>query len=167
MAKDLIVVRHAKSDWSYQVSDIDRPLNERGFEDAPRMGEQLRNRLKQTPDLFVSSPAKRAITTAQIFAKQFEYPAKRILIRPNIYEASHSTLLKEITLLDDTATSVILFGHNPGLSDLVSYLSSNGDLLNLPTCAVVQLHFEVDSWQEISGEMGKLISLAYPSDSRY
>lgn len=167
MAKVLLIIRHAKSDWSFQVSDFDRPLNERGFADAPVMARRL---LTSSPDripqLLISSPAKRAITTAQIFAETLQYPTRNIQISPSIYEASVQELMRIINGLDDAIDRVALFGHNPGLSRLVDYLTDQRDTTHLPTCGIASLQFDAENWLEISGATGVLTSVDYPKDSQ-
>lgn len=166
MAKELFIIRHAKSDWSFQVDDFDRPLNERGFEDAPRMARRLLAS-GRTPQLLVSSPAKRAITTAQIFAEILQYPSRQIQIVPEIYEASVHDLLPVVNHLDNQYERIALFGHNPGLSYFVDYLCGNGGSpLNLPTCAIAVVQLGVDDWAEVSGGNGALENLYYPKDGR-
>lgn len=163
MAKHVFIIRHAKSDWSLGVSDYDRPLNERGFRDAPFMAERLAANPTK-PQLLVSSPAKRALTTAQIFAERLSALSKDIQIEPSIYEASTKTLLELINNMDDQWERIAIFGHNPGLSELASYLSEE-DYLNMPTCAIVHLHFpHANHWSEISGGTGAIIDFWYPKD---
>jgi len=166
MGKTLTVVRHAKSDWSFQVRDIDRPLNDRGFSDAPKMADRLKQRIG-TPDLLVSSPAKRALTTAQLFAEHFAIPTKSIAVLSEIYDASTPTLLQAINGFDNTYDSVVLFGHNPGLSDLVTYLSDTGEIVSLPTCSFAVVQFDNDNWAEITGGLGTLQHLEFPKNALY
>ncbi|MBC7913981.1 MAG: histidine phosphatase family protein, partial [Pyrinomonadaceae bacterium] len=99
--KQLLIVRHAKSDWNTDASsDFDRPLNKRGARDAPEMAERL---LKKhiIPQLIVSSPALRALTTAKYFADVFNIDKKLIQTEPSIYEASATTLLSVVNKLDN------------------------------------------------------------------
>ncbi len=163
MAKHLFIIRHAKSDWTFRVSDFDRPLNERGFKDAPKMAERLVNN-SYLPEFLVSSPAKRALTTAQIFAEILNYPSKKIASEAPLYEATIDDILHVINQLDDNYQRVALFGHNPGLSEIVSYLSGDG-YVDLPTCGIVHLQFDqADQWQEISGGTARILNFIYPRD---
>src|SRR5690606_24009930 len=95
MAKHLFIIRHAKSDWSFEVSDFDRPLNSRGFKNAPKMAERMAEYAIK-PQKLISSPAKRAITTAQIFAELLTIPVNKIKLEPRIYEALPHTFLQII-----------------------------------------------------------------------
>src|SRR5690606_19034691 len=109
MAKHLFIIRHAKSDWSFDVSDYDRPLNSRGFKNAPKMAERMVEYAIRPQEL-ISSPAKRAITTAQIFAEQLAVPVNEIKLEPRVYEALPNTLLQLISELDNRLDCVAFFG---------------------------------------------------------
>lgn len=157
--KKLFIIRHAKSDWSDDsLNDFDRPLNKRGFKNAPFMGKLLKKKSVK-PDFILSSPANRAIETAQIIAKKVGYK-KTISTNPDIYEAESKTLEKIIGDIDDKKKIVFLIGHNPGLSDLISILSKMDE--NIPTCAVVEIGFNTNSWKKISKKNSKVISYEYP-----
>ncbi|MDQ7949833.1 MAG: histidine phosphatase family protein [Pedobacter sp.] len=158
--KQLVLIRHAKSDWgSLELDDFDRPLNKRGKANAPDMGERLAKQ-QIIPDLIVSSPALRAITTANFFANAWEMPSSGIKKEPKIYEASAKTLLGIINNFDNQYDRIALFGHNPGLTDLVNYL--DGHLSNLPTCGVVMLEFPFEDWAMVSADSGKILLYDYP-----
>ncbi|MGV3764013.1 SixA phosphatase family protein [Parapedobacter sp.] len=162
MAKHLFIIRHAKSDWSFDVSDFDRPLNSRGFRNAPKMAKRLADYAIK-PQQLVSSPAKRAITTAQIFAEYLAIPVNEIKLEPRIYEALPNTLLQIINEWDDSVDSVAFFGHNPGLTLLVNYLADE-NVYNLTTSSIVHLRFDdVTEWAAISGGMGTNVWLAEPN----
>lgn len=159
--KQLTLVRHAKSSWKEKgQDDFDRPLNERGKRDAPMMGR----RLAQThiaPDLIVSSPAKRAITTARIIADAIGYTTSNIVLNKMIYEAELKDLFKVINGFDDHAQHVMLFGHNPGLTELTIYLTI-APIDNVPTCGVVRVELAVDTWADVKQGSGTLIEFDYP-----
>ena len=161
MAKQLLLIRHAKSDWgNASLSDFDRPLNKRGKANAPEMAERLMKQ-KIVPQLVVSSPALRALTTAKFFTDTWQMPLKNIQLEPSIYEASVKTLLSVINNLDNKYDKIALFGHNPGFTDFVNYLS-NANIYNVPTCGVVLLEFQADDWAEVSSGTGTLIDFDYP-----
>jgi phosphohistidine phosphatase len=142
--KTLFLVRHAKSSKDDPtLSDKERPLNDRGRRDAPKMGERLAKRDAE-PDLILSSPAVRALTTAQIFAEKLDYKAKNIVVDDRLYATTADDLLEVIHELDDRHKRVMLFGHNPEMSDLARRLSDKiGDM---PTCAVAEFEFDTKSW---------------------
>lgn len=162
MPKKLILVRHAKSDWSVPGQrDFDRELNERGHRDAPRMGKKIAD-MGIKPDVFVSSPAARAKMTAEYFAEQFKVDTANIVYNENIYEASARILMNEVNALDDHWTTVLLFAHNPGFSFFAEYLTK-AEIGDMPTCAVVAIDLEVTSWKEVSGGLGGLVFYEYPT----
>ncbi|BCX04662.1 MAG: phosphohistidine phosphatase SixA [Candidatus Roseilinea sp.] len=145
--KKLILVRHAKSSWDDpSLPDHDRPLNDRGRRDAPKMGERLAKR-GVTPDLILSSSAVRALTTAQIIAEKIGYDRKAIVVDRRIYGAQVSSLLYLIQELDDQYAQVMLFGHNPELTELAHRFSD--EIEDMPTCAVVELTFDVKRWVDV------------------
>ena len=159
--KRLYLVRHAKSSWKdHNLDDFDRPLNKRGQRDAPVMGQRLAVR-NICPDLIVSSPAKRALTTAKIIAREIHYPEKGIVTNESMYEAGSSHLLQVIRELDDLLAQVMLFGHNPSFTILAEELSRKV-FDNIPTCGIVCLDFETESWQGIEAGKGALKFFDYP-----
>lgn len=159
--KTLFLIRHAKSSWAdLEMKDFDRPLNERGKKNAPFMGKWLAKE-KIHPDLIISSPAKRAITTARKIAKEIEYPKDKILQNKNIYEANVNTLLQLVNQIDNQNQIVFLFGHNPGFTDFLNYLTGE-NISNIPTCGITQINFEINDWKEVSKDLGTLIRFEYP-----
>src|SRR6266496_884279 len=140
--KTLFLVRHAKSSRDEpSLPDKDRPLNDRGKRDAPKMGERLAKR-EVTPDLILSSPAKRALETAQIIAKKLDYKLADIVVDERLYATGADDLLQLIHKLGAKPKSVMLFGHNPELTELAHRLSNK--ITHLPTCAVAEFTFDVN-----------------------
>lgn len=163
--KTLYLVRHAKSDKTITgISDFERPLNDRGQKDAPVMAKILSKKVN-SPDLIISSPAVRALTTAELFAPALNYDIAAIKRCEEIYEAGVSTLLKIINEIEDQHNCVIMFGHNPGLTDLFNYLTDN-DLINLPTSGIVKIDFDLDSWREVSHGIGASTYIDYPKNNK-
>jgi len=159
--KELYLVRHAKSSWkSKAVSDFERPLNKRGKRDAPFMAKLIREQ-KIKPDLIISSPSNRALTTAKIFSEQMGYPFEDLLLETKLYEASSSEILEVLRNINSTIDSVMIFAHNPGLTDLANFLS-NDRFENIPTCGIVSLHFDDDLWQELDGNSCRFLFFEYP-----
>jgi len=145
--KTLYLVRHAKSSWDDPaLADHDRPLNERGKRDAPKMGDRLAQRGTKV-DLIISSSAARALATAQAIAEKIGYDRASIVADRRLYGTQVSALLYLIQELDDRYERVMLFGHNPEFTDLAHFFGSEID--ELPTCAVVEMTFEVDHWTEV------------------
>ena len=143
--KTLILIRHAKSSWKNpSVPDRARPLNKRGKRDAPVMGERLAERGVEV-DRVISSPATRALATAEVITEEIGFPWEDIIVDERLYHADASELLEVIQGLDDYLDCVMCFGHNPGLRDFVNRLSPYY-IDNVPTCGVVGLRFDVDTW---------------------
>lgn len=146
--KNLIIIRHGKSSWDYpSVSDFDRPLKDRGISDAHEMAGRLLQK-DILPDLIFSSPALRALSTAMIFCREFKFPAEEIKIHENLYLAEADEILLIVKSASDSANSIMIFGHNPGFTDLVNLLSSL-NIENLPTCGLAVLKFNTESWKTI------------------
>ena len=142
--KTLFLVRHAKSSWDdTALPDKDRPLNDRGKRDAAKMGQRLA-KIDVKPDLILSSPARRALTTAEIVAKKLDYKLKNILVDDRLYAVDADDLLDVIRKLGDKSKRVMLFGHNPELTELAHRLSSK--ITRMPTCAVAEFTFDAKSW---------------------
>lgn len=159
----LTLIRHAKSSWDYpDLTDFERPLNDRGRRDAPRMAQRLA-RSSKTPVLLLSSPATRAVTTARLFAEALGVDFDSVLIEPRIYEASRKNLLEVVAALPDRRSQVLLFGHNPGLSELAHTLATC-PFDDLPTCAVAQLQLDIPSWNKLGPGSGKLLHYWFPKD---
>ena len=161
----LTLVRHAKSSWDHAgLSDFERPLNERGWRDAPLMAERAL-KLFGEPQRLVSSPALRAITTAQAFAQTMDIDPHDIVLRPRIYEASSATLLQLVQELDDADAQVLMFGHNPGLSRLAHHLAAC-DFDDLPTCGIAHLSFVAKRWRDIKPNSGTLLRFTFPKEKQ-
>jgi phosphohistidine phosphatase len=161
MSKILILIRHAKSDWTVSgQKDIDRTLNDRGHRDAPRMGKILLDKGMEI-DAFITSNAERAKLTARYFTEQFKIDEAETLINENLYEASARVWMNEINALNNDFKTVAMFGHNPGISYFSEYVTKE-EMGEIPTCAVVGIQFEFDDWKLISQNSGKLIFFEYP-----
>ena len=162
--KQLLIVRHSKSDRNDPtLKDFDRPLNERGEKNAVEMAKRL---VKQEiiPQQLVSSPAKRALSTAKYFADTLGIDGSEIIKVKDIYEASSSTLLKVINSLDNRSDLTALFGHNPGLSEIASLLCDNEGLYNLPTSGMALIEFPFEEWGHVSLGTGKLLLYDFPKN---
>lgn len=146
--KTLVLVRHAKSSWAHpDLDDFDRPLNERGKRDAPDMAQRLLKHGLQI-DLLVSSPARRARKTAFFFAEGLGFGKADVVMEPALYHASPERMLEVIHSLPETASSVALFGHNPGITELANSLS-HMKLDHFPTCAVFAVRCNISSWEAL------------------
>jgi len=162
--KELFIVRHAKSDWGEEfIRDIDRPLNERGYRDAYFMSKWfLKN--KKIPQLILTSPATRALSTALIFARAMEFNMDCFFINENIYESQVKDLISIVNKQNDSVKSIMLFGHNPGLTDLCNKLNDDVFIDNLPTCGIVNLNFEIETWAGVSEKKASMGFFQFPKD---
>jgi phosphohistidine phosphatase len=159
--KTLLIVRHAKSSWdSADISDIDRPLNDRGKRDAPAMARRI-IKAGVTIDRFVSSPAKRARQTAEHFIHAYGRKEKAIRFVPELYHADLPTFEQVVGELDDKDDSVALFSHNPGITAFVNILTEMR-VDNMPTCAVFAVKCPVDHWSEFMKTGRQFMFFDYP-----
>jgi phosphohistidine phosphatase len=159
--KRLILLRHAKSSWKeLDLPDFERPLNARGKKNAPMMGRRMRL-YSLGPDIIISSPAKRAWQTAELIAKEIGSEPAQIIAAPEIYEAPCATLIELIQGFDSSWDSVLLVGHNPGITDLDEFLSGER-LCNMPTSAVCCIDFSAKNWREVSEKSGRIYHYDYP-----
>jgi phosphohistidine phosphatase len=159
--KRLFLVRHAKSSWKdNHLSDFERPLSKRGRRDAPFIAKLLAQQ-GVSPELIVSSPANRAVATARFFCDSFNYKFENIFLEPKLYEASSEEIFNVLQVLDNSFNNVMLFAHNPGLTDLANKLSDK-PVDNIPTCGIVSLNFTAESWGEINNENSEILFFEYP-----
>ena len=144
------------------MPDKDRPVDDRGERDAPKMGKRLAKR-DVKPDLILSSPAMRALATAEIIAKKLDYKLEDIVVDDRLYAGEADDLLNVIHKLGDKLERVILFGHNPAVTELAHRLSS--EITHMPTCAVAEFTFATKSWSNIGRAKLARVELDYPKKS--
>jgi len=159
--KTLTIFRHAKSSWDdSDLTDFDRPLNPRGKRDAPEMGHRLKA-AGIRPSLILTSPATRAWATARIVAHEIAYPIEFLQRERDLYNAGTNTLKSIICEQDDGFNSLMVIGHNPGLTDLVNELLP-GTTNNLQTAAFVAMLIDVDTWDLDARQSAELIEYNFP-----
>ena len=159
--KTIYLIRHAKSDWgNAHTGDFERTLNTRGMKAAPVMAARLKKK-KIVPELIISSPATRALTTAELFCDTLDYPQEQIQKRMEIYEGGVLHLLKIVQQIPDACTTAMLFGHSPTLTEF-SNLLAGSYIENLVTCGVVRIDLDIDSWKNANPDGGKLIWYDFP-----
>jgi phosphohistidine phosphatase len=162
--KSLLLVRHAKSSWGdLSQKDFDRPLNERGKQDAPSMAKRLHKENNVQLDAIISSPAKRALTTAKFFADEFDIKKKDIIGQPQLYEATIENFYNVVLNIDDGFKTVALFSHNPGISAFSNVLT-NVRVDNMPTCAIFALHIKTNSWKNFRDAEKEFWFFDYPKN---
>lgn len=167
-AKTLYLVRHAKSSWNdASLSDRDRPLSKRGVSNAPLMGARLADLIRQedgefpAPQRVICSPAKRATSTAKILCSALGFSATSIDIEERLYFRGTAAMMEIITEQSPDVDTIMLIGHNPDLTDLHNLLNPV-ETDNLPTCAIVTLHFECEHWQQVARKKGCMVNFDYP-----
>jgi phosphohistidine phosphatase len=159
--KQLILIRHAKSDWANAgLDDFDRPLNDRGKRDAPLMVQRLIDK-KVKIDAFIASPAKRAAKTAKIFVDGYGRDKDDLLFKEELYLAAPATFFSVIEKIDDAYNSVAIFSHNNGLTDFANLLT-DARIDNIPTCGIFAVTIDSDSWSDFRTAKKEFWFFDYP-----
>jgi phosphohistidine phosphatase len=160
----LTLLRHAKTEAQHSgQEDWDRMLEPRGQQDAPEMARRLRER-KLKPDRMITSPALRALTTAQIFARELHLSAAKMQQDERLYLASPKVIKEVVRELGGDARHLMIVGHNPGLTEFAERISAERDIDNMPTCAIYTVEFEIDDWNELEWNSGVNAELDYPKN---
>lgn len=160
--KKLILVRHGKSSWKEDLPDEERPLKKRAYKDADLVIKAFRSKLPKPLEMW-SSPANRALSTARIFQNELEISDDHFKIKKDLYTFNVNQLLKVISSCDDAVKNLMVFGHNPAMTQLVNTL---GDHFfdNVPTTGLTMLDFEADSWRTLKN--GKTSLYLFPKHLR-
>ncbi len=148
--KSLYLLRHAKSSWAEPgLSDRQRPLNKRGLHDAPIMGERFRERGESLQGI-VSSPAVRAHTTAELFARACGFPTGEIAHEEDLYFLGKRSIEHAILGQDDQLESLMLVFHNPDITYFTNSIDYDFSIDNMPTCALVKMNCDIAHWSDWS-----------------
>lgn len=162
--RQLWLLRHAKSAWNTDApTDFDRPLNDRGKRDAPRMGRWMA-RQGLVPDQVLASPARRAKQTVKRVYRELGVPIEQVVWDQRIYEADVPTLLEVLAEIPDPVRRVLLVGHNPGLSDLLEWMAGpapEAGVKLLPTAALARLELAC-GWRDLASGKARLIEIVRP-----
>lgn len=159
--KELLIIRHAKSSWANAFSgDFERPLNDRGHRDAPRMAEKIQAR-GVSIQAFLSSTANRALTTAVYFAESYGKSKKDILLFPELYHAPETVFYDVIEKIPATIHTAAIFSHNPGITDFVNDLTETR-IDDMPTCGIFAIQIESDHWSNFSTAKKNFWFFEYP-----
>jgi len=160
----LYLVRHAKSSWKNpELEDSKRPLNTRGEQDAPEMGNRLKARGIK-PDLVISSPAVRARKTAEVIAHALSYDLDQIKYDWELFHANAGVLLNVLRKVPSRFDTVFMFGHNPGLTYFANQIGGL-DIDNIPTSGIVAMEFST-SWKKVDLGTGKFQFFDYPKKTK-
>lgn len=162
VVKTLLLVRHAKSSWDIgTLNDFERPLNDRGKKDAPMMAKRLIEK-KVPVDLFVSSPAKRAKKTAELFCEAYGKKEDEIQFVTMLYHAGAAVFYEVVENLDDSFNTVAVFSHNPGITEFVNNLTDAVNINNMPTCGVFAISIHAKKWSDFKKAKKEFLFFDYP-----
>jgi phosphohistidine phosphatase len=159
--KTLILIRHAKSSWANpDQTDFERPLNERGRRDAPEMAKRL---LKKnfSIDQIIYSTAARTTETMQTFQRMLNIDSKNCLPKDDLYHAPPCILAETIAQLDENINTVVIIGHNPGITEFANSLT-NVRTDNMPTCSIFTVQSECLSWKNFQSVKKEFLFFDYP-----
>ena len=160
---ELLIARHAKSSWRFaDLDDFHRPLSKRGLRDAVRMPKLVAERLP-APERALSSDAVRAVQTCQALVDGFGLPEDAVVLRHDLYLASHDEILEVIAREAGAARRIMVVGHNPGLTDLYNHLVRN-PVENLPTLAVAHLSLDAPGWERVPAGSATSLGLLLPRE---
>lgn len=156
--KELILVRHGKSSWDYDVADKDRPLKERGINDGHLVAGTFAKEGVAVDAIF-SSPANRALHTCMIFLRTLDFPFKQFELSNHLYDFSGESVLNFVKNLDNAFKCVLIFGHNFAFTNMANSLGDQ-NIDNVPTTGLVRLRFDTDSWASV--KRGKTVQRIFP-----
>jgi len=160
--KRLILVRHGKSSWKYDVADDKRPLKKRGFSDGELIAGAF-EKFYVSPVRIWSSPAVRAFETAKIFQDKLKVAEKDFEVRQALYTFNKQDLLNVIKSCSNDIHKLMVIGHNPAMTGVVNHLGDK-QFDNIPTTGLTVIDFDVANWNEIS--QGKTILNLFPKNLR-
>jgi phosphohistidine phosphatase len=164
--KSLILVRHAKSDWADpSLKDFDRPLNDRGKRDAPIMAHRLVDK-KIKIDAFISSPAKRAKRTAELFAAQYKTDKKDIIFFEELYLAEPEAFFNVIAQTGDDYSTIAVFSHNEGITQFANQLS-DVRVDDMPTCSMFAVKMKLKKWKDFREAEKEFWFFDYPKSNQH
>lgn len=162
MERTLVLIRHAKSSWAeIGQADFERPLNERGENDAPMMGNRLKN-IDLVPNLIIASTAKRAKQTAKKIADAIGYDKEDIQWEEKLYHCMPPTFEEVISGIKDGVKTVFIVAHNPGITAFANTLSQSFSIDNMPTCSIVAAQMDLEDWEEFKTAKKKVFLFDYP-----
>lgn len=166
MTRELLILRHGKSDWNANTDDFHRPLKKRGKRGAQRIASWLKDQ-GLVPDHIVSSPAVRALATALKACEAMGLGGDRVRRDPRIYLATHQELLEVLSACPPEAERVMLVGHNPGLEELLEFLAdrpppASDDGKMLPTAALARMAMP-EAWRSLGAGCATVLDLVRPA----
>jgi len=161
--KYLLLVRHAKSSWDdFSIKDFDRPLNDRGKNDAPMMARRLLDKGLKI-DAFVASPAKRARKTVELFVKEYKENKDNIIFFDALYLAGPSIFSQVISKTDDQFDTIAVVSHNDGITAFANTLT-NTTTNNIPTCGIFAVKVKAKHWSDFPTAEKEFWFFDYPKN---
>ena len=161
--KKLIIIRHAKSDWSNNTSDLDRPISMRGVNDAKIISKIFDSQNLQ-PEIIYTSIAKRAIETSKILIRRSKFLSNLVCLEVDeLYDFSGNGVKSFIKNLNEKYSTVLIFTHNNSCNFLVNDFANRFNL-HVPTCGMLIFEFNVSLWAEI--EKSESFSFFFPKQYR-
>jgi phosphohistidine phosphatase len=157
--KKLLLIRHAKATHETGFVDFERPLKPSGLQDAAIMAGRIKEQ-GHVPQLLVASPSLRTISTANVFSQHLDLPPAQEIL--GIYDANEDQLLDIISQLNDDQDFIGLVGHNPGIGQVLYYLS--GEAKEVPPGAIALIDFDIDTWANVGSKSGKLTFYDTPNN---
>lgn len=164
-SKTLLIIRHAKSSWDAAgtLTDFERPLNERGKKDAPEMAARLKKRNIKV-DAFISSPAKRAKKTAELFCTALHHPSESIQLISKLYHAEAAIFFEVILSLDNSVDTVAIFSHNPGITEFANLITDKTRIDNMPTCSILAIKVFTNNWADFAKTKKEFLFFDFPKN---
>ena len=162
--KTLYLVRHAQAGWMKDgQSDFERTLDAGGKTEAIEMGRRMKAR-KLSPDIVITSPAKRTIQTLELISSEAAISTERVVFNENIYEASLTDLRNVLQGLGDECDNVMMIGHNPGMTWLVKHLTKD-EMGAMPTAGMATVHLKCEQWKDLGSCPATLKDFDFPGKS--
>ncbi len=159
--KKLYIIRHAKTINSHgNMKDFDRYLKPQGHDDAKTMAKLILENYP-APELIISSPAKRAQQTSNIFSEILNYDSQKIINDENIYYGGINELSNIFTNIDNSISIAMLIGHNPTVHEMINHFI-DGHVYIFPPCSITGIEFDIENWKNIKPHQGKLFLYEKP-----
>jgi len=153
--KFIVLVRHGKSSWEFDVTDRERPLKQRGVNDAQLVANEF-IKSNKIPEKVFSSPANRALSTCKIFVEAFNLSENSISIEDDLYDFGGESVIRFIKQLPNTYDDIMIFGHNHAFTSIANIFGDKF-IENLPTSGLIKLKFDIDNWKDLKQGFTELI----------
>lgn len=153
--KSIVLVRHGKSSWEFNVPDAQRPLKQRGIKDAQLVANEFFKSHKIPSQIF-SSPANRALSTCKIFVQTFNLSENSISVEDDLYDFGGESVINFIKNLPNSYDDIMIFGHNHAFTSIANIFGDKF-IENVPTSGLIKLKFDIDNWKDLKQGTTELI----------